>query len=412
MKPLLIITCLLSLFFQPATAQTLDCSFKPPILKIDFGSAGTAPGINIGYLSNYRQINGSCPPDGNYSFASYSSNCFNADWITINEDHTPGDYEGRMMIVNASVTPGTFFQYAVPNLIPNTTYEFSAWIVNVCRTTSPCNPTPPYLSFIIQNSNGNQLAKFSTGTITPTNGPNWQRYFGEFTLPPGNTGIIIRINDETVGGCGNDFAMDDIMLRECTLRKPEIKEPPKHVVPVPNKLAVSLPKPVVKETKPIVKATLPVTAVLKKNIPSLTKEKVRGTPVQAKPAIKDVPVKIPVPEVLLTRSSPVVKQIETEETEMLIELYDNGEIDGDTVTIYDNNSLVVANAGLSEKPVSFKIKIDPKHPHHELVMVANNLGSIPPNTSLMVITANGKRYEVFISSSEQKNARVVIDLKE
>lgn len=125
-----------------------------------------------------------------------------------------------------------------------------------------------------------------------------------------------------------------------------------------------------------------------------------------------MPVKIPVPEVLLTRSSPVVKQIETEETEMLIELYDNGEIDGDTVTIYDNNSLVVANAGLSEKPVSFKIKIDPKHPHHELVMVANNLGSIPPNTSLMVITANGKRYEVFISSSEQKNARVVIDLKE
>jgi hypothetical protein len=44
-------------------------------------------------------------------------------------------------------------------------------------------------------------------------------------------------------------------------------------------------------------------------------------------------------------------------------------------------------------------------------MVADNLGSIPPNTSVMIITADGKRYEVFISSNEQKNARVILDLK-
>jgi len=51
-------------------------------------------------------------------------------------------------------------------------------------------------------------------------------------------------------------------------------------------------------------------------------------------------------------------------------------------------------------------------PHHELVMVADNLGSIPPNTSLMIVTAGAKRYEVFISSTKQKNAKVVLDLKE
>jgi len=59
-----------------------------------------------------------------------------------------------------------------------------------------------------------------------------------------------------------------------------------------------------------------------------------------------------------------------------------------------------------------RIKVDSENPHHELTMVADNLGSIPPNTSLMVITAGKKRYEVFISSSEQKNARLLIDLKE
>jgi hypothetical protein len=51
-------------------------------------------------------------------------------------------------------------------------------------------------------------------------------------------------------------------------------------------------------------------------------------------------------------------------------------------------------------------------PHHELIMVAENLGSIPPNTSLMIITAAKQRFQVFISSSEQKNAKIAIDLKE
>jgi hypothetical protein len=45
-------------------------------------------------------------------------------------------------------------------------------------------------------------------------------------------------------------------------------------------------------------------------------------------------------------------------------------------------------------------------------MVANNLGSIPPNTSLMIVTIGAQRYEVFISSTEQKNAKVILKLKE
>jgi len=43
---------------------------------------------------------------------------------------------------------------------------------------------------------------------------------------------------------------------------------------------------------------------------------------------------------------------------------------------------------------------------HEVVMVAENLGRIPPNTSLMIIDAGDKRYQVQITSTEQKNAMV------
>jgi hypothetical protein len=43
------------------------------------------------------------------------------------------------------------------------------------------------------------------------------------------------------------------------------------------------------------------------------------------------------------------------------------------------------------------------------VVVADNLGDIPPNTALMVVTAGRERYEVFLASNEKTNAKVVIN---
>ena len=53
------------------------------------------------------------------------------------------------------------------------------------------------------------------------------------------------------------------------------------------------------------------------------------------------------------------------------------------------------------------IHLDESSATHEVVMVAENLGDIPPNTSLMVVKAGDKRYEVRIVSDEQKNAVVI-----
>ena len=106
-----------------------------------------------------------------------------------------------------------------------------------------------------------------------------------------------------------------------------------------------------------------------------------------------------------------MKVIEAEAGKIQVNLFDNGEIDGDTVSIYHNNKLIVSKALLSQNPVTVNITIDKDQPHHELVMVAENLGSIPPNTAVMIVTAGSKRHEVFISSTKQKNAKVVFDLK-
>ena len=126
--------------------------------------------------------------------------------------------------------------------------------------------------------------------------------------------------------------------------------------------------------------------------------------------IKELPAKnpVPVPEVIKTRSNPLVKTIITTMPEIKIELYDNGEIDGDTITVYHNNEVIAWKKGLTDKPIVLNLKANSNNTMHEFVMVADNLGAIPPNTALMIISTGGKRYQLFISSDKQKNAKVVI----
>lgn len=115
------------------------------------------------------------------------------------------------------------------------------------------------------------------------------------------------------------------------------------------------------------------------------------------------------PDVIKTRSNPLLKTITTNSPDIKIELYDNGYIDGDTITVYDNNKVIAWKQGLTKKPITLNIKADPENPVHEFVMVADNLGTIPPNTALMIITTGGKRYQLFVSSDTEKNAKVVVE---
>ena len=116
---------------------------------------------------------------------------------------------------------------------------------------------------------------------------------------------------------------------------------------------------------------------------------------------------IVIPKVLRSRANEVVKTITTGEKDIVISLYDNGTIDNDTVSVYLDKKLVVDNKRLTDKPIEVRFTLDDNNNFHELVMVAENLGEIPPNTSLMVVKAGGKQYEVRITSTEQKNAVVV-----
>jgi hypothetical protein len=112
------------------------------------------------------------------------------------------------------------------------------------------------------------------------------------------------------------------------------------------------------------------------------------------------------PPTLTKRKAELVKEIMVDTGSIKIDFYDNGVIDGDTISVYVNNMTVVTNKGLGLKPISINVKIDLKHQIQEVIMVGENMGTIPPNTALMIVNTGGKRYQLNLTSDEQKNAMV------
>ena len=110
-------------------------------------------------------------------------------------------------------------------------------------------------------------------------------------------------------------------------------------------------------------------------------------------------------KLIVAREKEIVQQLLIDTPQIKIELYDNAEIDDDTVSVFLNNTLLLHKKRLTAKALELNFTAFP-NTDYELMMYAENLGRIPPNTSLMIITAGKQRFELRISSSEQKNAVV------
>lgn len=100
------------------------------------------------------------------------------------------------------------------------------------------------------------------------------------------------------------------------------------------------------------------------------------------------------------------KEIEVDSGSVQIEFFDNGQIDGDTISVYVNERPVVYRQMLKTQAVSLSVLVDRQKPTQDVVMVGENLGSIPPNTALMVIMAGKERYQLHLRADEKQNALV------
>ncbi len=115
------------------------------------------------------------------------------------------------------------------------------------------------------------------------------------------------------------------------------------------------------------------------------------------------------PKEIITRQNTLIKTLTLTSPDIQIILLDDAEIDGDIVSLYHNNELVVDHKTLGKEMIKYTLKADKEHAHHQFVLVAENLGSIPPNTALVRIRAGEDKFEFIAHSNLHENVTFVIN---
>lgn len=196
------------------------------------------------------------------------------------------------------------------------------------------------------------------------------------------------------------FLRDKPIVKNDTVAKTTSRPVAKKTSPKPNSTVKKTSPPVKKNT-----STVKVKPVIIRPNATTSEHTDSTKEITTQPSIKNS-ISVITPEVLKTRENALAQTITVNTDQVTIKLYDNGEIDGDSISVFVDKHLMLSHKRLSAAPITLTLKFDDYENEHEVVMVAENLGRIPPNTSLMVINAGEKRYQVQITSTEQKNAMV------
>jgi len=177
-----------------------------PVLIEDFGD-GTAqigPKINDGNFSTTYNYIPSQPGEGCYTIANSTAGMYPESWLQTG-NHTPGQPNGYMMIVDATNTIDEFYKRTVKTLCPGTTYRFSVYVLNLMKQGG----IKPDITFSVTTALETKTKH--TGPID--NGLGWLEYNITFNTPPTGGDVTIKMTNNASGGYGNDVALDDISLR-------------------------------------------------------------------------------------------------------------------------------------------------------------------------------------------------------
>ena len=190
------------------------------------------------------------------------------------------------------------------------------------------------------------------------------------------------IENYTLGG--NDPDMIDSTSR--VTQKPVTIEKPAEAIT--EEKTKTIPNSITKNEEPVKKEIISVPVVKQEN-----KVEPNITP----PTIEQ---KFTSREKIFTKEIPVTGD------SIELDFYDNAEIDGDSISLFLNGKLIFEHIRLTEKAYKVKIPLSDLQETSELIMVAENLGAIPPNTSYMVALVGGKRYDAQLASTENSSAMI------
>jgi hypothetical protein len=130
-------------------------------------------------------------------------------------------------------------------------------------------------------------------------------------------------------------------------------------------------------------------------------------PVEKKPAV-DIMAKS---AMVAGRKSEFSQIVSFKSDSLELSLYDNGEIDGDTVSVFLNGEVIMSRQGLKASAIKKTIYITPGNEDFTLVLFAENLGKYPPNTGLLVVHDGEDVYNLRFSSDFQKSSGIVFRKK-
>ena len=111
------------------------------------------------------------------------------------------------------------------------------------------------------------------------------------------------------------------------------------------------------------------------------------------------------------RTNPIIETITTSSSRIFVKMYDNGVEDGDSISILYNNRVIRSGVAVTTKPVVFALLLTDTNIDHDSTLVAQNVGSIPPNTAMIEIQAGTKNYTISASADLHRNAIIRIKYK-
>jgi hypothetical protein len=150
---------------------------------------------------------------------------------------------------------------------------------------------------------------------------------------------------------------------------------------------------------------IPSKEVVKSPPPVITKPPKSENPPPV--IVKAPPVSTPsIEEKFITRKKVLTKEIPVSGDSIELRFYDNAEVDGDSISLFLNGKLLFEHIRLTAAAYSIKLSLADLDTSNELIMVAENLGSIPPNTSYMLAIVGDKRYDAYLSSTEGSSAMI------
>ncbi|MEO9144112.1 MAG: hypothetical protein ABI237_01020 [Ginsengibacter sp.] len=156
-----------------------------------------------------------------------------------------------------------------------------------------------------------------------------------------------------------------------------------------------------------------------KEEPKLTKKEERAIAAEEKkekeniakssPPIKKVIIVAPPAAEISSRDIETIRTVDIVQDSLIFSLYDNGTVDGDTVSVVINGKVVMPRVGLLERAINKTIYLTPDMGDSiSVIMYAENLGSIPPNTGLLVVRDGEKNYEIRFTGDLKKNSKIIL----